>query len=572
MPDVTNPLFFSDLEQTYDPTDHFEFRPLRSPTAIPALSPANLAVPSSPASLLPVPLDGLPVSSTPWEPGRNAPVPLAPPSPQFYGQDAQGSAHSPVNNVGGIGSPWGAGSANASVNTLVHNTLVNHTLVNNGSLGNGRPLIVVIPDAGMIPPEVQAWLGQYLQGAAPSPGSVYLPNVIPNNLPNVIPNNGLSQTVPIPVQVQSPPPQSPTIPAIPFPTAPSVPVQSNRNTLVPLSAPPPSELAPRRSPVTDPALTLQGGLVLLEDEFSGRARVSGFYPVSPEIALAGAVEVSEGTAFSDSELEGANINELHLTFAPRDVPNLRLRVGHLDLTSYFDRNSFAKDALTHFFSPELQTNPALAANGLGSRTGALINYSITDDLEARAVLFSSDRSISDFDLTGFAGELGFRVGNAIIRGTYVSAIDGGANDGPDEIFAFVRDDGTVGIDEGDREESFGVNAEVFIPDINMGLFGRYGRYENQDADVTGDTFSGGFNFLDVISRGDRLGLGYGRSLSNDDLRDDRGNDLTDVWELFYDFRLSPDIRLGFTVQQLNEFTETIAGVRLKTEFDVSPSP
>ena len=168
--------------------------------------------------------------------------------------------------------------------------------------------------------------------------------------------------------------------------------------------------------------------------FRGRARLSGVYPISPDIALAGAIEVSEGTIFSDSELEGVNINELHLTLAPRDVPNLRFSVGHLDLTSYFDRNSFAKDALTHFFAPQLQSNPALASNGLGSRTGALLNYTITDNVDARASLFSSDRSISEFELSGFAGELGLRTGNVIIRGTYISAIDGGANDGPNEIF------------------------------------------------------------------------------------------------------------------------------------------
>ena len=141
---------------------------------------------------------------------------------------------------------------------------------------------------------------------------------------------------------------------------------------------------------------------------------------------------------------------------------------------------------------------------------------------------------------------------------------------PTKFFGFVRDDGGVGIAESDREESLGVNAEVFIPELNMGIFGRYGRYENQDADLTADTFSGGVNFLDVFRTDDRLGLGYGRGLSNNDERRAQGEEVPDVWELFYDFRISPNVRAGVTIQQLNQFTETVAGVRLKTEFDVVP--
>ncbi|MGK7890338.1 MAG: hypothetical protein AB4042_13465 [Leptolyngbyaceae cyanobacterium] len=632
--DALAPQTLSSPKQLYDASDRFEFRPLRSPTApaapaIAAPTPPTLAIPqpsapslSAPIGTQPrllVPLQGLPLSSTPWEPGHNAPDPLAPPLVPFSPASSPVTLADPMNSMGGMGLPWDTESANTWGNPFSASN----------PQGGSAPIILVISDGTALPPEVQAWLGQYISTTAYAQGNPSLQNApyalnpyAPPSLsqsgagndpyalnpyaPPSLSQSGAgtvyppsqfkSQTIPLSVAPLSAAPVSAApvsavpipvapVPGIPVPVAPALPPpaptplgqpnlpvgQPGTNVPTPLSTPLPSELAPQRSS-TGASLTLQGGVVLLDDEFSGRARVSGFYPISPDIALAGAVEVSEGSIFSDSELEGANINELHLTLAPRGVPNLRMRLGHLDLTSYFDRNSFAKDGLTHFFSPTLQTNPALAANGLGSRTGALVNYSVTDNIEARGVLFSSDRSISEFDLTGFGGELGFRAGNAIIRGTYISAIDGGSNDGPDEIFGFTRSDGTLGIAESDREESFGVNAELFIPSLNMGLFGRYGRYENQDADVSGETFSGGVSFLDVLGRGDRMGLGYGRSLSNNDLREARGEDVADVWELFYDFRLSPDVRLGFTVQQLDDFSETIAGVRLKTEFDIPSSP
>ena len=589
-------------DQTYSASDPFQFQPLGFGALTGNPAPAadfNIGGgPSAPATLLPVPLDGIPSANTPWLPGREAPAPSAP----------------SVSPSAGIGGPFfpapGAASPTAA------------------------PMVIVIPNANTLPPEILAWLSQYQQGNAvptyPSsypyqqnfypqstpyfpgtfqgtvPGNAFVPQPALSYPTTPYPSSAYPATYPINGFPTAPIPQVPSygsgltgfpsgtptgFPAGTWPGAalplPSAGTAADLSTAVPpvsqvpgvpqspvipqgQGAPPIVDVSPRRLPVGEPSLTLQGGVVLLDEEFSGRARVSGFYPISPDIALAGAVEVSEGTIFSDSELEGVNINELHLTLAPRDVPNMRFSVGQLDLTSYFDRNSFAKDALTHFFAPELQSNPALASNGLGSRTGALLNYAITDNVEARASLFSSDRSISEFDLSGFAGELGLRTGNAIIRGTYISAIDGGANDGPNEIFGLVRDDGRVGISDGDREESIGVNAEVFIPEVNMGIFGRYGRYENQDADLTADTFSGGVNFLDVFMNDDRLGLGYGRGLSNNDERRSQGEEIPDVWELFYDFRVSPNVRAGVTVQQLNEFTETVAGFRLKTEFDVVP--
>jgi len=66
---------------------------------------------------------------------------------------------------------------------------------------------------------------------------------------------------------------------------------------------------------------------------------------------------------------------------------------------------------------------------------------------------------------------------------------------------------------------------------------------------------------------DRLGLGYGRQLSNSSLRDDKN---PDVIEIFYDVRVLPNLRVGVTFQALNEFSESVAGFRIRTDFDLIP--
>ncbi|NJN55999.1 MAG: carbohydrate porin [Leptolyngbyaceae cyanobacterium SL_5_9] len=252
------------------------------------------------------------------------------------------------------------------------------------------------------------------------------------------------------------------------------------------------------------------------------------------------------------------------------MPNLRFVVGQLDLTSYFDRNSFAKDGASQFFNPVFQTNPALTATGIGSRPAALVNWSLTDNIEARAAVFSSSRNIGDFDLDGFAGEVAFWLGNAIIRGTYATGSDAGNDSGFNEIFDIDRGNGEFGLRDSDRESAYGVNAEIFVPELNMGVFARYGRYENRDLDASGDTYSGGVTFLDLFMPNDRLGLAYGRGLSNESLRSRSDRDIPDVAEIFYDFSVLPNLRLGFTLQQIDGFSETIAGFRIRTEFDVTP--
>ncbi|MBD0344956.1 MAG: porin, partial [Coleofasciculus sp. Co-bin14] len=328
----------------------------------------------------------------------------------------------------------------------------------------------------------------------------------------------------------------------------------------------------RNTALTEPSLQLQGIYINIGDQSSARARLSGLYPLNPQLQFGATLDLITGEdIFADSRGEGLNINELYLAAAPfRDLPNLRFVIGQLDLTSYFDRNSFAKDGARDFFTPIFQTNPALSSTGISTRPGVLVNWTLTDNIEAKAAVFSSARNIGDFSLDGFAGEIAIRYGNAIIRGTYASDRDAGSRDGFREIFQIPRGMNQFGLLPSDREESYGVNAEVFIPQLNMGLFGRYGRYENNALALEGDTYSIGLNVLDLFTQNDRLGLAYGRSLSNDRLRRDSGDRVPDVLELFYDFRFLPNVRLGFTLQERNGFSETLGGFRIKTEFDVTP--
>ncbi|NET48823.1 MAG: carbohydrate porin [Merismopedia sp. SIO2A8] len=335
---------------------------------------------------------------------------------------------------------------------------------------------------------------------------------------------------------------------------------------------PPTQVPPEISskPINSPSLSFQGSYITQGEDSVARARLSGIYPVTPQILFGATFDLtSEDNELADSPEDGFNINELYLAAAPfKDLPNLRFVVGQLDLTSYFDRNSFAKDGVSHFFNSVFQTNPALSATGIASRTGALVNWSVTDNIEAKAAVFSSDRALDDFDLDGFAGEIGLRFGNAIVRGTYATARDAGSDTGFQEIFSLSRGDNDFGLEPEDREESYGINAEVFIPNLNMGLFARYGRYENRELDEGADTYSLGLTFLDVFAKDDRLGLAYGRGLSNERLRQDNDDDLPDVLELFYDFRFLRNLRLGVTLQQRDNFSDTFAGFRIKTDFDL----
>jgi hypothetical protein len=349
--------------------------------------------------------------------------------------------------------------------------------------------------------------------------------------------------------------QQQAIPSAPLPLLPApAPTLAQTAPATPQATPLPAPYSPRltsNAPLTPPSLTLQGVFQYYDSDVSARARAIGIYPVTPNLLFGGTLDFTTGNAFGD---DGININELYVAASLPNAPNLRFVLGQIDLTSYFDRNSFAKDNTTQFFSPIFQTNPALGAANIGSRPGLLVNWSVTDNLEARAVAFSSARSIGDFALDGFAGEVGLRTGNAIIRGTYVSSRDLDAPGGASR----------------DRLEAYGVNAELYIPEINLGLFARYGRLNNQTFDFSADTYSVGANLLDVFQRNDRLGLAYGRNLSNESARRRDGDRVPDALELFYDFAVLPNLRLGLSIQQANDFSDTIAGFRLRTEFNVTP--
>jgi hypothetical protein len=316
-----------------------------------------------------------------------------------------------------------------------------------------------------------------------------------------------------------------------------------------------------------PTLTLQG-VYLYQGDSAARARLTGIYPLSPNALVGGSLDLATGRDFDIGRGDGLQLNELYFTGSLPSMPNLRMTVGLIDLTSYFDRNSFAKDAATHFFNPVFQTNPALAAAGIASRPGILFNWDITDDLQARAAAFSSHRNLGDFAIDAFAGEVAYRTGNAIIRGTFATDRDAGRNDGFKEIYSIPRDNGDFGLGSGDREIAYGINAEYYIPEIKMGLFGRYGRYEDTTLGKGGDTYSFGVNFLDLFMRDDRLGLGYGRALSNNELRRDSGNKVPDVLEAFYDFRITPYLRAAVSLQARDEFSDFVAGFRVRTDIDL----
>ncbi|HBE16963.1 MAG TPA: hypothetical protein DEG17_26440 [Cyanobacteria bacterium UBA11149] len=308
------------------------------------------------------------------------------------------------------------------------------------------------------------------------------------------------------------------------------------------------ENSPKKHDALTPTLDVQG-VYLNQGDDAARLRLRGIYPVSPHALFGAIVDLASGTDFQGTEGSGVSLSELYFTGSLPNYSNLRLTAGLMDLTSYFDRNSFAKDSTTHFFHPLFQTNPALASAGIGSRPGALLNWNITDNIEAKAAVFSSERNLGDFSLNAFAGEIGFRAGTGIFRATYATDKDKGRG-------------GVFGTREGDRENAFGLNGEFYIPQIKMGLFARYGWLENTDRDSDAETYSFGINFLDLFVKDARLGLGYayGPDFSKND----------DVWELFYDIRIAKGLRAGITLQERDGFSETIVGFRVKSDIQLYP--
>lgn len=304
------------------------------------------------------------------------------------------------------------------------------------------------------------------------------------------------------------------------------------------------------APLSDPTFNVQGLYVLQGDRSSARARLNGSAFLTPNILVGGTLDVVTGEDLTSND--GIQVTELYLATALPNAPGLRFRLGQLDLTSYFDRNSFAKDIARDFFNPIFNTNPALlaGANVTASRPAGLVQWSVNDDITLSASAFSSSPNLSDFALDGFAGELSFRTGNLILRGTYLTARD-------------TEFQGTQ-----DRLSAYGLNAELFIPEANLGLFGRYGSLNNTNTGLAADTFSFGLNAFDLFMENDRLGLAYGRNLNTVSVQ----GRTPDAVEVFYDFEVLPNIRMGFTFQQLNQFTESVAGFRIRSDFDLSPRP
>lgn len=409
------------------------------------------------------------------------------------------------------------------------------------------PTNIAIPPRSTYPRPFLAEAVPWSGPASPSSSPSSSPSTLPSTSPS--PSTSGASSVPLPLPLSTPQPVQPVEPA--FAEAPSAPDPTDATV----------ETSSRA--LTPPSLQFQGVYIFQGDEDSARLRVTGVYPILPELQIGGTLDFTEGDVFSADEADGLQVNELYVAASLPNYPNLRLIVGQIDLTSYFDRNSFAKDSATQFFNPLFATNPALSAAGIGSRQGAVVNWTIIDELEVKAAVFSSDRSISDFELNAFAGEIGARLGNLIVRGTYSTAEDAGANTSFEEAFSIERSNGEFGLREGDREDGYGVNAEYFIPEINLGLFARYGWYENRDLEEGGSTYSFGINLLDLFMEGDRLGLAYGQELSS-------GDDPPDVFEAFYDFRIFDSLRLGVTFQGLDGFSESIAGFRIRADFDLVP--
>ncbi|NJK72769.1 MAG: hypothetical protein HC926_05875 [Synechococcaceae cyanobacterium SM2_3_60] len=324
-------------------------------------------------------------------------------------------------------------------------------------------------------------------------------------------------------------------------------------------------MAQERAPFEGrPQLRLDGIYLQQGDSGSPRVRFSGVYPINRQALIGGAVDIAAGDIFR------SDINELYLAVAPFiDDPNLRFIIGQNDVTSYFDRNSFAKDNGTHFFSPVFQTNPALVAAGIGgSRQSGIMNWTIADNLDTRVMVFSSSPYIGDFALNGVAGEVAYRAGNAIVRGTYVAGLDGGTQTTFPEAFSLVRSDGEGGVAFNDREEAYGINAEWFLPETNIGLFGRYGFYRNRTLGLGASNWAIGLNIFDLLLEDSRFGLAYGYGLSNRQAREALGLPRPDVLETFYDFRALGDLRVGLSLQSRNAFSETEFGFRIKTGFDL----
>lgn len=334
---------------------------------------------------------------------------------------------------------------------------------------------------------------------------------------------------------------------------------------------PPPAACPCEPSDTKPAsvLQVQGTYIQQGDEATGQARVFVSYPITDYSNISGALEFTEGNALSTSA-EGLRIQELYYDAQLPGQSNVNVTVGKTDLTSHFDRNSFAKDGTTHFFNSTLQSNPALVNAGMASRPAAVARWRATDGVILKGAVFSSDADLTELGADGVAAEVGVWRSNTLVRATYVTGEDRGADTVFQEGYSLLRSGGQTGVKPGDREHALGLNAETYFPSKRLGAFARYGWYHNSGLGESAQTYSAGLNALDVWRDQDRLGLAYGRDLSNERLRKQQGQPVPDVVEVFYDTPVTPNLRAGITLQQRQGFSETVLGFRIKANFMASP--
>lgn len=515
------------------------------------------------------------VTQLPPTPTYNSRKPIANAATPVFNQSANPSNYnSSINNQAALPANSGNGDTVPTFNQLLNS----QTAVLPASLGNTAAPQVNQPINQSTGNQAAATYNQYFNNQSAPTFNQLLTNNQPGTVTQVPGATTQEFTAPGTAPTFNQLPNAQVTPLPPLPGIPATVAPAPQGTPVPIS--PQAQQVPQQprqipadrplvqsTALREPSLRFQG-VYVTQGEDSARARLTGTLPLTPNVLFGATLDLtSQGSTFDDSRREGLNINELYFAASIPNLPNLRFVAGQLDLTSYFDRNSFAKDGASQFFNPVFQTNPALAATGIASRPGLLVNWSVTDNIEAKAAAFSSSDRIGDFTLDGFAGEVGIRYGNAIIRGTYATSRDAGNRDTFPESFSIDRGNNRFGPLVEDREEAYGINAEVYIPSIKLGLFGRYGRYENRDLGLGADTYVLGASALDVFTKYDRLGLAYGRALSNDSLR--RGEQ-PDVLELFYDFEFLPSLRLGLSVQGRDSFSDTVFGVRVRTDLDLTP--
>jgi hypothetical protein len=404
------------------------------------------------------------------------------------------------------------------------------------------PGMVVQPYAQVEPPPTSAPLAVPSLPRLPSSGNP-TPLLPPSSSIPAVPGGGMTTA-------QSPPfPGASTVPSVTTPFSSPDPFNSPAPSLTSPAvavAPPLEDL---NQPITETSLSLQGLYVLQGDQSSARARLSGDTFLTPNLLVGGALDLATGPDLTNRD--GVQLTELYVATSVSGAPGLRFRLGQLDMTSYFDRNSFAKDVGRDFFNATFHTNPALiaAANATASHPGGLVQWSLNDNLILSASAFSSAADLTNFALDGFAGEVGLRTGDLILRGSFLT--------GQDTDFR-----GT-----GDRLAAYGLNAEWFLPQANIGLFGRYGRL-NSSSGSLGENYSVGLTAFDVFMDEDRIGLAYGRNLPTASV-DGR---TPDVLEVFYDFVALPNVRVGFTFQQRNQLQESFAGFRIRSDIDLLPTP